>query len=79
MTIKVISNKVEREVFTDGCKDLLSILQNNGYNISDDELLSLMNQELKNKNNVRLVGMDEVKNKFKSAMDEYLERVQDYL
>lgn len=34
MTIKVISNKVEREVFTDGCKDLLSILQNNGYEIS---------------------------------------------
>jgi len=34
MIITVISNKGESKVFTDGCKDLLSVLQNNGYEIS---------------------------------------------
>ena len=36
-------------------------------------------QEINREKNERFAGADDVKKKFKSALDEYLERVQDYL
>ena len=41
--------------------------------------MSLIAKEMKNSKSDRLIGIEDVKKKFKSAMDEYLERTQDYL
>ncbi len=66
-------------LLTEEIRNVLNILQNNGFNITDDELLEMMSKEIKKKPvNVRLAGIEDVKNKFKSAMDEYLERTQNY-
>lgn len=67
-------------LLTEEINKVLRLLQNNGFDITDEELMQMIVKELKNmKNTNRLVGLDDVKNKFKSAMDEYLERTQDYL
>lgn len=57
----------------------VSMLLNCGIEITDEQLLSMISNELKKEKNNRLVGAEDVKKKFKSAMDEYLERMQDYL
>ena len=36
-------------------------------------------KEINREKNNRLIGVNDVKRKFKNALDEYLERVQDYL
>ena len=41
--------------------------------------INMIAQEIKNERNQRLVGADDVKKKFKSAMDEYLERTKECL
>lgn len=67
-------------LLTEEIRNVITILQNNGFDITDEELLQMMAKELKKKPvNSRLAGIEDVKNKFKSAMDEYLERTQDYL
>jgi hypothetical protein len=58
---------------------IVSLLLNSGITISDEEIHSMISSEIKNEKNKRLVGSDDVKKKFKSAMDEYLERTQNYL
>ena len=55
----------------------LEMIKSCGYDMTDEQLLSLLIKESKNKKNNRLVGSDDVRKKFKSAMDEYLERMQD--
>lgn len=57
----------------------VSLLLDSGVDITDDDLLQLISKEIKNERNNRLIGADDVKKKFKNAMDEYLERTQDYL
>lgn len=57
----------------------MSLLLSCGIKVSDEELLSLIAKEIKNEKNNRLVGADDVKKKFKNAMSEYMERIQDYL
>lgn len=57
----------------------MSLLLNCGIKITDEELLEMIAREMKSERNNRLVGVDDVKKKFKSAMDEYLERTQEYL
>lgn len=57
----------------------VSLLLDIGVDITDDELLKIISKEIKNERNNRLIGADDVKKKFKNAMDEYLERTQDYL
>ncbi|MGM9877194.1 MAG: DUF2357 domain-containing protein [Bacilli bacterium] len=67
-------------LLTEEIRNVISILQNNGYEITDEEILQMMAKEIKKKPvSSRLAGMEDVKNKFKTAMDEYLERTQDYL
>lgn len=58
---------------------IIELLRTTGYKISDEELMSLIAKEMKNSKSDRLIGIEDVKKKFKSAMDEYLERTQDYL
>lgn len=57
----------------------LSLLQKNGIKMDEEELLSILAQEMKNEKSDRLIGANDVKKKFQNAMDEYLERIQDYL
>lgn len=57
----------------------ISLLLSSGIKITDEQLLSMIANEMKQERNNRLVGIDDVKKKFKNAMNEYLERTQDYL
>ncbi len=57
---------------------IMALLKNMGLDITDEELMRLVAKELHG-NNERLVGVSDVKKKFKSAMSEYLERTQDVL
>lgn len=54
------------------------LLLNSGLKITDEEILELIKMELETGKNQRLVGSNDVKKKFKSAMDEYLERINKY-
>lgn len=68
--ILILTQEIERTI---------SLLMSCGYKIDDEQLLGMISKELKKSKSNRLVGADDVKKKFKSAMDEYLERTQDYL
>lgn len=57
----------------------ISILLNSGIEITDEEILEMVSLEIKNERNKTTVGSTDVKNKFKDAMDEYLEKTKDYL
>ncbi len=54
-----------------------NLLIDNGYKISEEELLSTIAKEFKFEKNNRLVGIDDVRKKFKNEIDEYLERTND--
>jgi len=54
----------------------MSLLLDSGINISEDELLSLLAKIVKTDSSNRLVGVEDIKKKFKSEIDEYLERAQ---
>ena len=58
----------------DEVEHTIEMLKSCGYDITDEQLFSLLMKESKEKKNNRLVGSDDVKRKFKSAMDEFLER-----
>lgn len=60
----------------DEVEQTLEILKNCGYDITDEQLINMLLKENKNKKNSRLVGIDDVKKKFKTVMDEYLERTE---
>ena len=47
--------------------------------IDDESIINMLAQNLKDQKNEKLIGADDVKEKFKNAMDEYLERMQDVL
>lgn len=57
----------------------ISLLLNCGIKITDEELLQLVAEEIKKEKNKKIVGKDDVKKKFMSVMDEYLENSQNYL
>lgn len=50
-----------------------------GIKITEEEVLKMLASELNENKGERLAGVDDIKKKFKSAMDEYLERAQEYL
>ena len=66
-------------LLTEEIRRVVSLLLSSGYKITDEELLEIIAQEINRERNERFAGADDVKKKFKSALDEYLERVQDYL
>lgn len=66
-------------IITQEIRRTLAFLMDNGVKITDEELLKLIAKEMKSERSNRLVGADDVKKKFKNAMDEYLERTQDIL
>ncbi len=76
-------NKYALSLINDEIKRLLDLLKKCGFNITDDEILELIANNLGNDNHnmddKSKVANQDIKNKFKNAMDEYLERVQEYL
>lgn len=66
----MIMNQVQRAV---------DILLQNGIKISEQELLKLLSAEIEKKANISQLGSQDIKNKFKKEMDEYLARTSEYL
>ena len=66
----MIMNQVQRAV---------DILLQNGIKISEQELLRLLSTEIEKKANISQIGSQDIKNKFKKEMDEYLARTNEYL
>lgn len=66
-------------MITEEIEKTISLLMSNGINISEEELLGAIAKQMNKDKGTRLVGVDDVKKKFKSAIDEYLERTQDFL
>ena len=63
-------------ILTEEVHRIVSLLLSSGVKITDEELLALIAKEIKAEKKERLVGSDDVKKKFQTAMDEYLERMQ---
>ena len=63
-------------ILTEEVHRIVSLLLSNGVKITDEELIALIAKEIKSEKKERLVGSDDVKKKFQTAMDEYLERMQ---
>ena len=66
-------------ILTEEIKRTIKLLNNMGIDIEEKTLLEMVAKSLNEEKNDRLVGVDDVKKKFKNAMDEYLERMQDVL
>ena len=60
-------------------KRIIELLRSQGIKIDDEELLRLLANEVNEEKDDRLAGSDDIKKKFKKAMDDYLERAQEYL
>lgn len=68
--IMMLTEEVDRTV---------RLLNNMGIKVDLEVMLGLVAKNLKDEKNEKLIGVDDVKKKFKNAMDEYLERMQDVL
>ena len=66
-------------LLTEEIRRTIKLLNNMGIDIEEKKLLEMVAKSLNEEKNDRLVGVDDVKKKFKNAMDEYLERMQDFL
>ena len=66
-------------LLTEEIRRTIKLLNNMGIDIEEKQLLEMVAKSLNEEKNDRLVGVDDVKKKFKNAMDEYLERMQDVL
>ena len=66
-------------LLTEEIRRTIKLLNNMGIDIEEKKLLEMVAKSLNEEKNDRLVGVDDVKKKFKNAMDEYLERMQDVL
>ncbi len=76
-------NHYALSLINDEIRRLLDLLKKCGFKITDDEILELIANNLGNDNHnmedKSKIANQDIKNKFKSAMDDYLERVQEYL
>lgn len=54
----------------------MTLLQANGLDITEDELLSALSKLVKKESNNRLIGVEDIKKKFQSEIEEYLERTR---
>lgn len=58
---------------------VIRLLKSLGYDITEEGLFKIIGEAMKKDTGERLVGAEDVKKKFKNAMEEYLERTQNYL
>jgi len=66
-------------LLTEEIQRTIRLLNNMGIDVDDESILNMLAKNLKEQKNEKLIGADDVKKKFKNAMDEYLERMQDVL
>ena len=66
-------------LLTEEIRRTIKLLNNMGIDIEEKKLLEMVAKSLNEEKSDRLVGVDDVKKKFKNAMDEYLDRMQDVL
>ena len=71
---KVAGVLVKEEV-----KKIIELLFSLGIKITDEELLALFSEEIQKQKSKQSIGEKDIKDKFKNAMDEYIERTQEYL
>lgn len=64
---------------TEQIKRIVTILLNNGIKVTKNQILDLVFSDIKQENKKVNTGSKKVQKKFKSAIDEYIERTQDYL
>ena len=57
----------------------ISLLLNCGIKITDEQILEMIAEEIKKEKTKKLAGKNDVKKKFMSVMDEYIENTQNYL
>ena len=60
-------------------KRIIELLRSCGIKIDDEELLRMLANEVNEQKDERIAGSDDIKKKFQKAMDDYLERTQEYL
>lgn len=58
---------------------VITILLDSGISITDEEIMKMVADAIKEEKSKRLAQGSDIKEKFKEAMKEYLERTQDYL
>ena len=61
-------------LLADMIRRVLELLKINGKDISEEELLSILLNQVKIEQEARLAGIEDIKKKFKSEINEYLER-----
>ena len=66
-------------ILTEEIQRTIRLLNNMGIDVDYENILEMVAKNLKDQKNEKLIGVDDVKKKFKNAMDEYLERMQDVL
>ena len=54
----------------------ITLLQANGIDITEEELLDALSKLVKKESNSRLVGIEDIKKKFQSEIDEYLKKAK---
>ena len=60
-------------------KKVVSLLYSCGIKITDEQLLEMIVNAIDDEKKARMASSNDVKNKFKDAMSEYLEKTKDYL
>ena len=60
-------------------KRVMEMLLTSGISITDEEILNMIAEALKKERNKVVIDSVDVKNKFKNAFDEYLEKARNYL
>ena len=61
-------------MLTEEIDRVMTLLLNNGITISEEQLFNMLSKEMRKDRSNRLIGVDDVKKKFKNAIDEYIER-----
>ena len=60
-------------------KSIISLLYSCGAKITDEDIMKMVADAIKNEKEKSLSDSNEIKDKFKNAINDYLERMQDYL
>ena len=71
--------KVAGVLVKEEIKKIIELLFSLGIKITDEELLALFSEEIQKQKSKQSIGEKDIKDKFKNAMDEYIERTQEYL
>lgn len=66
-------------MLTEQVKRAVSVLLNCGIEISEEKLLDMISVEIKKEKSKIEIGKSDVKEKFEDVMDEYLDKIDDYM